>query len=134
MRIFLVLIIFISFDNSASFNISSEIVLLSHDNADEYGLIVKNKYGEASKICTTITINKYRNKAETNGMYIVVRSSQGQHVFSSKMMPFSNKNSELIDYHYCYQSYDVVSNVITYADINGHVTANLEFSSELIVP
>jgi hypothetical protein len=133
MRILLVLVMFFSFDNSAT-SIRAENVVLSHENAIEYGLVVKNEYDDASKVCTTITINKFHKKVEQYGLFIVIKSSQGQHVFSSKIIAYPNKNTELVNYSYCYQSYDVVLNVIAYGYPNGLVTANLEFSSELIAP
>jgi hypothetical protein len=134
MRIFLILIMLLSLDVSAT-SIKAEQIALTHANASKYGFAVKNKHEESSQICTTITINKFYKNVEQLGMFIKITSSQGQPVFSSKLTAFPNENNDLVNYGYCYQSYDVVENLITYGyQTNGLITAWFEFSSELIAP
>ena len=134
MRIFLILIMLFSFKVTAT-SIKAEQIVLTHQNASKFGFAVKNKYEESSKICTTLTINKYYKNVEQIGMFINITSSQGQPVFSSKLTAYPNENANLVNYGYCYQSYDIVENLITYGyQTNGLVTAWFEFSSELIAP
>jgi len=125
----------LAFEVSAT-SIKAHQVLITHDNANEFGFSLKNEYKESSKTCTNITINKYHRKVEQYGLFIEIQSSQGQPVLSSKIAAYPNKNNDLVNYSFCYQNYDVVvTSVVAYGyQANGLITAYMDISSELIAP
>ncbi|WP_156804639.1 hypothetical protein [Gallaecimonas xiamenensis] len=121
---------------SSATSIDREQLVLTHENANQFNLSVKNQYTDPSKVCTTITINKSYKKANQLGFFLEVNDNQKNVVFSGMLAGYPNENSELIDYHFCYRSKDVVSNsIVTYGyRENWLATAYIEISHDIIAP
>jgi len=131
----LILSILFSFNVSA-LSIKADQLVLTNDNASEFGFSVVNEQKELSKICTKITLNKDYKKAKQIGFFLKIESSQGQPVFSGWLSAHEIFKNESKNYNFCYQSYDVIKEIMVIYGYKANmlVTTYLEISSELIAP